>query len=143
MRLFHGETGNSRDKEMQAVILAGGLGTRLRPLTAKRPKAMVSIAGRPFLEYQIGLLRDAGIDDIVLCVGYLAEQIIDYFGDGSSFGVRLRYSVERERLLGTAGAVKQAEPLLTDIFFLTYGDSYLRLDYRAVWNYSNGLISWA
>jgi NDP-sugar pyrophosphorylase family protein len=135
MRLFHGETGNSRDKEMQAVILAGGLGTRLRPLTAKRPKAMVSIAGRPFLEYQIGLLRDAGIDDIVLCVGYLAEQIIDYFGDGSSFGVRLRYSVERERLLGTAGAVKQAEPLLTDIFFLTYGDSYLRLDYRAVWDY--------
>jgi len=120
---------------MQAVILAGGLGTRLGPLTKGRPKAMVSINGRPFLEYQLRLLRERGIRDIVLCLGYRWEQIVDYFGHGRRLGLKISYSVERDGLLGTAGAVKQAEPLLDDIFFLTYGDAYLLLDYKAVMDY--------
>ncbi|MEM3519557.1 MAG: nucleotidyltransferase family protein [Candidatus Hadarchaeales archaeon] len=119
---------------MQAVILAGGLGERLRPITERIPKAMVNIRGRPFLEYQINLLKNNGISDIVLCVGYLGEKIKQYFGDGRKFGVNIKYSEEKD-LLGTAGALKNAEPLLEDIFFLTYGDAYLILDYKNVMNY--------
>ena len=117
---------------MQAVILAGGMGTRLGPLTKSVPKAMVSFSGHPFLEYQLDLLRRQGVGDIVLCIGYQARMIQAYFGDGRLFGVKICYSVERDGLLGTAGAVKKAEPLLEEVFFLTYGDAYLLLDYRAV-----------
>ena len=85
---------------MQAAILAGGLGTRLRPLTDKVPKAMAPVNGRPFLEYELELLASHGVDDIVLCVGYKGEMIRGHFGDGSAFGVRIRYSSEGERLLG-------------------------------------------
>ncbi|MDE1858771.1 MAG: NTP transferase domain-containing protein, partial [Thaumarchaeota archaeon] len=115
---------------MQAAILAGGLGTRLRPLTDRLPKAMAPVNGRPFLEYEIELLRDHGVDDIVLCVGYLGEAIQSHFGDGADFGVRIRYSSEGERLLGPIGALKMAERMLRDSFFVTYGDAYLRLEYR-------------
>lgn len=120
---------------MQAVILAGGLGIRLRPLTDGIPKPMVLIHGKPFLEYQIELLRRHGIGSIVLCVGHLGHMVKEHFGDGSRFGVDIRYSEEGERLLGTAGALKRAEPLLDDEFFLIYGDSYLLLDYAAVMAY--------
>ncbi len=116
---------------MQVVILAGGFGTRLGSLAAGLPKAMVDINEKPFLEHQLALLSDRGIKDIVLCVGHLAERIEQYFGDGRRFGVRIRYSMEKGSLLGTAGAVKQADPLLDDVFFLTYADSYLRMDYKA------------
>ena len=115
---------------MQAAILAGGLGTRLRPLTDRVPKAMAPVNGRPFLEYELELLRDHGVDDIVLCVGYKGEMIRDHFGDGKALGVRIRYSSEGDRLLGPIGALKMAEGLLRKSFFVTYGDSYLRLDYR-------------
>ncbi len=117
---------------MQMVILAGGLGTRLRPLTAQLPKCMLPVGGRPFLEHQIELLRRHGIRDIVLCVGYLAEAIVDHFGDGHRLGVHLSYSWERDGLLGAAGALKNAEPLLAHEFLVTYGDSYLPLDYCSV-----------
>ena len=117
---------------MQVVILAGGLGTRLRPLTAGLPKCMLPVAGKPFLEHQIERLRRHSIRDIVLCVGYLSEAIAAYFGDGHRFGVHLTYSWERDGLLGVAGALKNAEPLLDSDFVLTYGDSYLPLDYRGV-----------
>lgn len=117
---------------MQIVILAGGMATRLGPLTDRMPKAMVPVEGRPFLEHQLALLERQGIVDIVLCVGHLGEQIKDYFGNGERFGVRIRYSEEGARLLGTAGALKKAEPLLADGFFVMYGDSYLRLDYGRV-----------
>lgn len=120
---------------MQAVILAGGLGTRLRPLTDRIPKPMILVHGKPFLEYQIELLRRHGIGTIVLCVGHLGHMVKEYFGDGSRLGVSIRYSEEGERLLGTAGALKRAEPLLDDEFFLTYGDAYLLLDYAAVMAY--------
>lgn len=124
---------------MQAVILAGGLGTRMKPLTEAIPKAMVPVNGRPFLDYQLGLLRHEGIRDIVLCVGHLADQIESYVGDGARFGLKVSYSEERDGLLGTAGALKQAEPLLADRFFVINGDSYLLLDYRAVMAYARCL----
>lgn len=117
--------------EMQAVILAGGLGERLGDLAQGQPKSMVDINGAPFLKYQLALLRERGITDVVLCVGHLANAVRGYFRDGSDFGVRIKYSVEPGCLLGTAGAVKQAESLLEPVFFLTYGDAYLRMDYAA------------
>ncbi len=116
-------------KAMQAVILAGGLATRLRPLTEALPKSMIAICGKPFLEYQIELLYQSGVRDIVLCVGYLAEAIRSYFDDGSRFGVRLRYSREGNELLGTGGALRRALPLLDERFLVMYGDSYLMIDY--------------
>ena len=115
---------------MQAVILAGGLGTRLGDLAGDLPKPMVDVDGRPFLELQLDLLRQQGLRDFVLCVGYQGAKIQDHFGDGSKFGIELRYSLEQNDLRGTAGAVKQADPLLQDEFFLIYGDSYLRMDYE-------------
>jgi NDP-sugar pyrophosphorylase family protein len=117
------------------VILAGGLGTRLRPLTSRVPKVLIPIGGKPFLHHQIDLLKRQGIRDIVLCVGHLGEQVQDYFGDGRWLGVRIRYSEEEDHLLGTAGAIKNAEALLGDDFFLMYGDSYLMIDYREVMRY--------
>jgi N-acetyl-alpha-D-muramate 1-phosphate uridylyltransferase len=117
---------------MQAAILAGGLGTRLRPLTERVPKAMVPINGRPFLEYEVELLKSQGVDDFVLCVGYLGEQIETHFGDGQRYGVKIRYSRDGKELLGPIGALKMAEGMLDGRFFVTYGDAYLRLDYRAM-----------
>lgn len=113
----------------QAAILAGGLGTRLRPLTEEVPKAMVPVNGRPFLEYEIDLLRKNGVDDIVLCLGYRGEQIENHFNEGKEFGVKIRYSHDGEELLGPIGGLKQAEPLLEGEFFVTYGDAYLRMNY--------------
>ena len=120
---------------MQVAILAGGQATRLRPLTEEIPKSMVMIQGRSFLEYQLDLLKKSGVTNIVLCVGYLGEQIESYFGDGRKFGVNLRYSYESEQLLGTAGALKNAEKLLEDPFFTIYGDSYLSLDLADIVSY--------
>jgi len=125
----------SRGEMMQVVIPAGGLGRRLKPLTEEVPKSMIPIQGKPFLEHQLNLLRRCGISDIVLCVGYLGEKIRDYFGDGKKFGVNIKYSEETEKLLGTAGALKNAWDLLDDTFFVTYGDAYLILDYRGVMRY--------
>jgi len=117
---------------MQAVILAGGLATRLGPLTEAIPKSMVRIGDRPFLEYQIEVLRENGIEDLLLCVGYLGELVQEFFGDGERFGVRISYSFDGEKLLGTGGALKKAESFLQDEFFLMYGDSYLLYDYQAI-----------
>ncbi len=101
----------------------------MRPLTDGVPKAMVRVNGRPFLEYEVELLRREGVDDLVVCVGYLGGAIRDHFGDGSSFGVRVRYSEDGPKLLGPAGALKKTEPLLGKSFFVTYGDAYLRAPY--------------
>jgi NDP-sugar pyrophosphorylase family protein len=121
---------------MQAVILAGGLGTRLKPLTEKIPKSMIPIGGKPFLEHQLNLLKQHGISDVVLCIGYLGEKIKRHFGNGQKFGVKIEYSEETE-LRGTAGAIKKARGLLKDVFFVTYGDAYLILDYQKVMEYFN------
>ena len=113
---------------MQVAILAGGLATRLGYLTRGQPKSMVRIEERPFLEYQLEFLRKAGVRDVVLCTGHLGEQIENYFGNGALFGMSIKYSREPSPL-GTAGALKNAEPLLEDIFFTLYGDSYLFLNF--------------
>ena len=115
-------------KDIPAVILCGGLGTRLRPVVSDRPKSMALIASRPFLEYQIGWLRDNGIEDVVLCTGYLGEAIRDHFGNGSHFGLSVRYSREREPL-GTAGALKDSEDFIkADTFLVLNGDSAVEVD---------------
>jgi magnesium-protoporphyrin IX monomethyl ester (oxidative) cyclase len=122
---------------MQIVVLAGGLATRMRPITEKIPKAMILVNGKPFLEHQIELFRRNGVTDIILCVGYKAQQIKDYFGDGSKFDVKIRYSDEGENLKGTAGALKQAEDLLDDKFLVIYGDSYLTTNFQDVIDHFN------
>jgi NDP-sugar pyrophosphorylase family protein len=114
------------------VILAGGLATRLRPLTEKIPKSLVEVAGRPFLEHQIALLRENGITEVFLCIGYLGEMIEGLFGNGKRFGVDIAYSSDGEKLLATGGAIKKLLPKLPDDFFVLYGDSYLPIDYQAV-----------
>src|SRR6476646_1864798 len=103
---------------LPVVILAGGLATRLRPLTEKIPKALVEVAGKPFLEHQIHLLKQSGISEIILCVGYLGEMIEQRYGDGETLGVRIRYSFDGPKLLGTGGAIKRASALLPEAFFI-------------------------
>lgn len=117
---------------LPVAILAGGLATRLKPVTEKIPKALISVAGEPFIAHQLRLLRDNGAAQIVLCVGYLGEQIQDVIGDGHTFGLDVHYSFDGPVLLGTAGALKQAQPLLGEAFLVLYGDSYLPCDYRGI-----------
>jgi N-acetyl-alpha-D-muramate 1-phosphate uridylyltransferase len=117
---------------LPVVILAGGLAARLRPITEKIPKALVEVAGCPFLEHQIELLKRNAITDVIVCVGYLGEMIEQRYGDGKALGVPLRYSYDGPKLLGTGGAIKKSLPLLPDAFFVLYGDSYLPVDYQAV-----------
>jgi NDP-sugar pyrophosphorylase family protein len=114
------------------AILAGGLATRLRPTTETIPKALIEVSGEPFLAHQLRLLNRSGIERAVLCIGYRGEQIQQAAGDGSQFGVHLEYSYDGPRLLGTAGALRQALRMLGESFFVLYGDSYLPCDYRAV-----------
>jgi NDP-sugar pyrophosphorylase family protein len=110
---------------MKAVILAGGLGKRLRPLTDERPKPMIEVLNQPIIEWQVKWFKKYGIDEFVICVGYLKEHIIDYIGSGSKFGVKVGYAVEEEPL-GTGGALKNAQSLLgrteNEGFFMVNGD---------------------
>lgn len=112
------------------AILAGGLAKRLRPITETIPKALVTIAGAPFLAHQLRLLHSAGLRRIVICAGYLGEMIETEIGDGTSFDLQIDYSFDGPRLLGTGGALKKALPLLGRRFLVLYGDSYLPIDYR-------------
>jgi NDP-sugar pyrophosphorylase family protein len=113
------------------AILAGGLATRLQPITEQIPKALIEVAGQPFLLHQLRLLRGAGIRKVVACVGYRGEMIEQEFGDGGSYGMELTYSFDGPELLGTGGALKNALPLLGERFLVLYGDSYLPIDYAA------------
>ena len=117
---------------LPVAILAGGLATRLRPVTETVPKALIEINGEPFVAHQLRLLRRHGIERVVLCVGYLGEQVRAYTGSGESFGLRVDYSFDGPALLGTAGAIRRALPLLGESFFVLYGDSYLPCDYAAI-----------
>jgi N-acetyl-alpha-D-muramate 1-phosphate uridylyltransferase len=114
------------------VILAGGRGTRLGPLTGDLPKALVDVASRPFLEYQLELLRTGGVREIVLCVGYLGSLVERTIGDGSRLGLSIQYSFDGPEPLGTAGAVRNALPMLGERFLVTYGDTLLTVDHLAV-----------
>jgi N-acetyl-alpha-D-muramate 1-phosphate uridylyltransferase len=117
---------------LPVAILAGGLATRLRPLTETVPKVLLEVAGQPFLEHQLAGLREQGVEHVVLCVGFLGESIRDRFGDGRSHGIRISYSFDGPKLLGTGGAIRKALPLLGEAFFVMYGDSYLRIDFAQV-----------
>ncbi|MEZ5405586.1 MAG: nucleotidyltransferase family protein [Verrucomicrobiia bacterium] len=114
------------------AILAGGLATRLRPITNQIPKALVPIAGVPFLTHQIHLLKSQGINEIVLCVGHLGEMIQEQYGNGEKFDIKISYSFDGEQPLGTGGAIAKALPMLGERFFVLYGDSYLPIDYQAI-----------
>jgi NDP-sugar pyrophosphorylase family protein len=112
---------------MQAVILAGGLGTRLRTLVNDRPKPMAAVLDRPFLEYQIEFLKKYHVNEVILCVGYLWEKIYEYFREGKDWDVKIHYAVE-ETPLGTGGALKNAEKLIKGAFLLLNGDSFFEMN---------------
>lgn len=114
------------------AILAGGLATRLRPLTETIPKSLIEINGEPFLWHQLRLLRENGVSRVVLCVSHLGERVQESAGDGREFGLHIDYSFDGSILLGTAGALKRAQSLLGENFFVLYGDSYLPIDMGAV-----------
>jgi NDP-sugar pyrophosphorylase family protein len=119
----------------QIVVLAGGKATRLYPLTKDIPKSMVKINSSPFINHQINLFKKNNIRDVVLCIGVFSDQIIDHVGDGSKFGVSVQYSIENEKkLLGTLGALIKAYDLLSDVFFVTFGDSYLEVNYQKIYD---------
>jgi NDP-sugar pyrophosphorylase family protein len=121
-------------KRVQVAILAGGLGTRLRPYTETVPKPMIDINGKPFLEIQLNYLKTQGFKDILLCTGYLGNVIEEHFGDGKDFGLNISYSNEKSPL-GTAGAIKNAEHLVkTDPFVLMNGDSYWEINFADLLN---------
>jgi NDP-sugar pyrophosphorylase family protein len=123
---------------MQAVILAGGEGVRLRPLTHDIPKPMAPVGGRPFLEILLETLRSRGFDDFIICTGYLGHHIESYFGDGSRLGVRIRYSPEKNPP-DTGNAVKSVEAMVDEVFFVFNGDTHIDMDFRRV--YENFVLS--
>ena len=114
-------------KAEQAVIICGGMGTRLRPLTFDIPKPMIPVNGKPFLQFIVEYFRDQGIKRFVFCTGHLHDIIEAHFGNGKNFNVEILYSVEPEPL-GTGGALLNAKHLLDEIFYLAYGDSYLPIE---------------
>jgi NDP-sugar pyrophosphorylase family protein len=116
---------------LQVVILAGGLATRLGESAHSRPKALVPVAGRPFLVWQLERLVRSGYRDVLVLTGHLGDAIAAFLGDGSSFGVHARAVSDGPELLGTAGALRNALDALDDDFLVTYGDSYLPFDYSA------------
>jgi NDP-sugar pyrophosphorylase family protein len=114
------------------AILAGGLATRLKPITATIPKALVEVAGKPFIVHQLALLRQHGIQRVVLCIAHLAEQVEAALGDGRAYGIEIAYAHDGGKLLGTGGALRKALPLLGDTFLVLYGDSYLTCNYTDI-----------
>lgn len=114
------------------AILAGGLATRLYPITETIPKSLVEVAGKPFIVHQLEYLQQQGIERVVLCVGNLGEQIAELLGDGHEYGLDIQYAFDGPILLGTGGALQAALPLLDDTFYVLYGDSYLACDYAGL-----------
>jgi N-acetyl-alpha-D-muramate 1-phosphate uridylyltransferase len=114
------------------AILAGGLGTRLSPLTDRLPKALVEVHGKPFIEHQLESLGRAGFRRVIICAGFMGDWIFDCIGEGHRFGLKVEYSFDGSSLLGTGGAIQKALPMLGNNFFVVYGDSYLQCDYREI-----------
>lgn len=122
---------------MQAIILAGGLGTRLRSVVSDRPKPMADVCGKPFLEYLLCDLKKAGILHVVFAVGYKGNMIEEYFKDGKDYGLSIQYAYEEE-LLGTAGAIKNVGKYITDNYFMVMnGDTYYKMDYQELFLQAN------
>jgi NDP-sugar pyrophosphorylase family protein len=122
----------SNDGAPPLALLAGGLATRLRPMTTSLPKSLVTVAGQPFIVHQLRLLAAEGVHDIVICCGHLGEQIETFVGDGTQFGCRIRYSYDGPGLLGTGGAICRALHLLGSRFWVMYGDSYLTVAFGPI-----------
>lgn len=114
------------------AILAGGIATRLRPITEKIPKALALVGGEPFIFHQLRLLKNRGFTDVVICAWYRGEMIRESVGSGLAFGLNVQYSFDGVSPLGTAGAIKKALPFLSKAFFVLYGDSYLPCDYADI-----------
>lgn len=114
------------------AILAGGLAKRLHPITEATPKSLIEILGKPFIDHQLSYLRTQGITSVVICIGHLGEMIQDVVGDGSKWGIKVSYSLDGSKLLGTGGAIQKALPLLGQNFFIMYGDSYLPINFYEV-----------
>jgi MurNAc alpha-1-phosphate uridylyltransferase len=119
-------------KLLTVAILAGGLATRLRPITEKIPKSLVEVAGKPFICHQLDYLRDQGVERVVLCIGHKGNMIRELVGDGSRWGIEVLYSHDGPLLRGTGGAIRKALTLLGDQFFILYGDSYLPIDFKEI-----------
>lgn len=117
-------------EDMQVVVLMGGLGTRLKEYTKECPKPLVEVEGRPFFDYSLKLLMHHGFRKFLFLIGYRAEMIEEYYGDGSSLGISITYCYDGKELLGTGGAVRRAYDLLEDDFLLMYGDSFMDIDYE-------------
>jgi len=114
------------------AILAGGLSSKVPPITEKIPKVLVPVVGKPFLAHQLELLRKQGIRKVVVCLGYLGEMVEKDFGDGRDYGIEIQYSFDGPKLLGTGGALRQALPKLGEKFFVLYGDSYLTTPFAPI-----------
>lgn len=119
-------------KTLPVALLAGGLATRLRPITERIPKSLVEIAGEPFIIHQLRLLKREGVTNVVLCIGYLGEMVQRVVGDGGALGLKVSYSLDGPILRGTGGAIRQALPLLGPEFIIMYGDSYLDIHYQQI-----------
>ena len=117
---------------LPVAILAGGLGKRLGKKTINKAKALIDVAGKPFISRQLNYLRDQGIKEIVICTAHLGEQIKDYIGNGSKYNLKIFYSDDGDQLLGTGGSVKKACRILGENFFILYGDSFLPIDFSLV-----------
>lgn len=118
--------------DVPLALLAGGLGTRVQGMSPKLPKALCEVAGSPFIAHQLKLLRRGGVRRVVICTGHLGDQIESYVGDGTRFGLRVHYSRDGDRPLGTGGALKKAGPLLGGLFWVMYGDTYLDVDFGEI-----------
>lgn len=119
------------------VILAGGLATRLYPVTSKIPKSLIEVAGCPFIDHQLSLLKEKGVKKVIVCVGQFGSMIEDHIGDGSRWGLDVRFSYDGNKLLGTGGAIKKATVFMRDEFIVLYGDSYLDINYETIVNFFN------
>jgi NDP-sugar pyrophosphorylase family protein len=118
--------------EVPVALLAGGLATRLRPVTEKVPKALVEVAGRPFIDNQLALFRKNGMRRVVVCLGHLGEQVVSHLGDGRRHRLEIAYSQDGPTPLGTGGALRRAATRLGEVFWVVYGDSYTDIDFPAV-----------
>ena len=118
--------------QIPAAILAGGLATRLRPITETIPKALVEVGGRPFIDYPLHLLYRNGIRRVILCLGHLGDQVEKHLRNSKFHDLEIHYSYDGPQLLGTGGALRRAAPLLGELFWVMYGDSYMDIDYRRV-----------
>jgi len=126
---------------MKLIILAGGLATRLRPISEKIPKALIEVGGQPFIFWQLQLLKKYGIKDVIISCGYLGEMIENVVGNGNKFGLNINYSYDGPQLLGTGGAIKKIINILPNYFLIMYGDTILRVNFKKVqeFYYSNNI----